>query len=82
MRKYENEQDVKLIQVICNRCGKKLKLENGYLKEACFQADHVFGYFSNKDGIRHCFDLCEDCYDKMVENFKIPVEESQENELM
>lgn len=82
MRRYENGQDGKLIQVFCNQCKKELKLENGYLKEGCFNADYLFGYFSRKDGSRHRFDLCEDCYDKILENFQIPAEETQENELL
>lgn len=81
MRRYENGKE-KLVQVVCNQCGKELKLENGYLKEGCFTADYLFGYFSRRDGSRHHFDLCEDCYDKMVDKFQIPVEESQDSELL
>lgn len=82
MRRYEDEQNGQLTQVICNQCKKELKLENGYLKEGCFTADTVFGYFSNRDGIRHRFDLCEECYDKMIAGFLIPAEELPENELL
>ena len=80
MRKYKNGK--KLLQVICNQCNKEMKVENGYLKEGCFQADYVFGYFSTKDGMRHCFDLCENYYEKMLEKFSIPVEEVREKELL
>lgn len=82
MRKYEDGRNGRLIQVICNCCKKELKLENGYLKEGCFTADYAFGYFSRKDGSRHRFDLCEDCYDKMAAGFSIPPEEEAENELL
>ncbi len=82
MRKYESETNAKLIQVVCNQCKKQLKMENGYLKEGCYNADIIFGYFSKKDGTRHRFDLCEECYDKMVAQFAIPVEESQAKELL
>ena len=58
MRKEENG---KLQQVICNGCGKELKIENEIVREGCFAADVRFGYFSRKDGLRHKFDLCEDC---------------------
>ena len=73
MRKYE--------KVICNQCKKELRSEGKYLKEGCFSVDYTFGYFSRKDGTMHRFDLCEDCYDKMVANFAIPVEEDEETEL-
>lgn len=63
MRKEENG---KLQQVICNGCGKELKIENEIVREGCFAADVRFGYFSRKDGLRHRFDLCEDCYDKWI----------------
>ncbi len=82
MRKYEKGRSGKLVRVVCNQCGKELKLEKGYLKEGCFHADYLFGYFSGKDGTRHRFDLCEECYDKMIKNFQIPVEEKQERELL
>lgn len=65
MRKEENG---KLQQVICNGCGKELKIENEIVREGCFAADVRFGYFSRKDGLRHRFDLCEDCYDKWIHN--------------
>ncbi|NLL92600.1 MAG: hypothetical protein GX225_00420 [Clostridiales bacterium] len=45
-------------------------------------ADYVWGYFSEKDGERHSFDLCEDCYDAMIKNFKIPICIEKRTELM
>ncbi len=82
MRKYDTEIDRQLECVVCNQCKKELKVEKGYIKEGCFAADFCFGYFSKKDGIRHRFDLCEDCYNKMIAGFQIPVEEVLENELL
>lgn len=73
MRKYG--------KVICNQCRKELESNGKYLTEGCFAVDYAFGYFSRKDGTRHRFDLCEDCYDRMVEQFAIPVEEDEETEL-
>lgn len=82
MRKYRDGQEKKLIQVVCNHCGRALKTEDGRLKEFCFEADTVFGYFSRKDGTRHHFDLCEDCYDNLTAQFALPVEETEEMELL
>jgi len=82
MRKYGTEIEQQLEQVVCNQCKRELKVEKGYVKEGCFTADFCFGYFSKRDGIRHRFDLCEDCYNKMVAGFQIPVEEVLENELL
>ncbi len=42
--------------------------------EGVFRVDYEWGYFSEKDGERHSFDLCEACYDKLLRSFQIPVE--------
>lgn len=82
MRKYQVGQERELTQVLCNQCGRELKVEDGYLKEGCFTAEAVFGYFSKKDGSRHHFDLCEECYDKMISRFAVPAEVDEETELL
>ena len=82
MRQYENVEENRLSKVICNKCGKELKVENGYLKEGCFSVDFLFGYFSEKDGLRHRFDLCEKCYDEWTASLPVPVEVTVEKELL
>lgn len=82
MRKYLEEGSNGLVSVICNGCGKNLLVENGILKEGCFEADAVFGYFSKKDGEIHSFDLCEECYDKMIARFRIPAQRREATELL
>ena len=82
MRKYEYRANRDLVQVVCNSCGRPLEVENGVLREECFSAEHLFGFFSRKDGSRHRFDLCEDCYDEMIARFRIPVYEEEETELL
>lgn len=79
MRKFKNGE---LQQVVCNRCGRELKSERGIIREGCFTADVRFGYFSRKDGERHRFDLCEQCYDQWISDFCIPVEKITETELL
>ena len=81
MRKYTDENKTKLEKIVCNKCGRQLKVENGIVKEGCFGADTVFGYFSEKDGVRQMFDLCEKCYDDMIKEFTVPIEETEEKEL-
>lgn len=58
----------------CNCCGKTLKVENGILKEDAFEATKEWGYFSERDLEIHHFNLCEECYDKLISEFKIPVD--------
>lgn len=69
-------------RIFCNQCGKELKLEEEIVREGYFSADVTFGYFSNKDGLRHRWDLCEECYDALIRSFRIPVEESERNEMV
>lgn len=82
LQKYRDAEERKLVQVVCNRCGKSLKVEDGRLKEGCFSAVAAFGYFSRKDGSVHRFDLCEDCYDEMTAQFAVSVEEEEVLELL
>ncbi len=71
MKKYRGNE---IETVFCNCCGKKILAEHGVVKEGVFMAEVQWGYFSEKDGEQHNFDMCEVCYDTMVEKFKIPVE--------
>ena len=82
LQKYRETEGSKLEKVVCNKCGRSLKVENGRLKEGCFSATAAFGYFSRKDGSVHRFDLCEDCYDEMIAQFMVPVEEEEASELL
>ena len=81
MRVYSNRQENLLAEVYCNCCGKKMKVENGFLREGSFHVEYNFGYFSDKDGMKHVWDLCEACYDEMTERFCIKPEESESLEL-
>lgn len=66
----------------CNCCGRALKVENGILKEDAFEATKEWGYFSERDLEVHHFNLCEDCYNKLISEFKIPVEVRNKTEAM
>ncbi|MCI8770375.1 MAG: hypothetical protein HFH73_04375 [Lachnospiraceae bacterium] len=67
--------------LFCNSCAREIKMENGILKEDVFEGNKEWGYFSEKDMMRHSFILCEACYDKMVSNFAIPLIEVEVTEL-
>ena len=76
MRKYG--KDGRLESVICNRCGRKLAVRNGIVREGVFSSDHAWDFFSEKDGEVHHFDLCEECYDEVTGEFRIAVEVEEE----
>ncbi len=82
MRKYKDDKKTELAHVFCNCCKKELRLENGIVKEGVYAGNQEFSYFSNKDGEIHSFDLCEDCYDKIIAQFEIPVEIFEKKELL
>lgn len=69
-------------KVICNQCGKQLRVEQGIVKEGCFHGEVTWGYFSSADGLHQSFDLCEDCYRRMIAGFAVPVTETVEQELL
>ena len=75
MRVYENvtANDEKVQKVLCNCCGKEIIKQQGYFCDH-LHIEKQWGYFSEKDGEKHSFDLCESCYNKMLASFRLPVE--------
>lgn len=66
----------------CNYCGKEYQFSGEVLKHDLLHVKKQWGYFSKKDGIIHEFYMCEDCYDKWLENFAIPPSKKNAAELM
>lgn len=60
--------------IYCNMCGKKINREKELFTEEIFHAEKEWGYFSDKDGECHSFDLCEKCFDRLELKFKIPAD--------
>lgn len=81
MRRYKEKKKETLVQVYCNCCGKEIRVKDGMLLEGVFPGHAVWGYFSEKDGESHEFDICEACYDKWIASFRIPPEKNLEHEL-
>lgn len=82
MRIYTEGKEKELVSVTCNGCKKALQVDNGYLQEECIHFRHDFGFFGTDDGVTHEFDLCEDCYRKMIEQLLIPVTSFERRELL
>ncbi len=82
MRQYLEQDKNTLEKVICNGCGRELKLKNGIVQEGVFRGETHWGYFSSRDGEHHSFDLCEQCYEHLLKVFKIPVTVEEETELL
>lgn len=82
MKRIDNIKKSGEIPICCNSCGKQLKFENGILKEDAFEATKEWGYFSERDMEVHHFNLCEECYDKLISQFQIPVEVRKKLEVL
>ena len=76
---YKMESNVPLL---CNCCGRSIKKENGILMEDAFEATKEWGYFSGRDMEVHHFNLCEECYERLISEFKIPVEVRKKLEVL
>lgn len=74
MKRADNVNISGDVPIYCNLCGKSLKVENGILKEDAFEATKEWGYFSERDTEVHHFNLCEECYEKLISQFQIPVD--------
>lgn len=74
MRMYETitENNQKVEKVLCNCCGKEITKEQGYFSDH-LHIEKQWGYFSQKDGRKDDFDICENCYDKFVNSFVLPI---------
>ena len=74
MKKILVEQE-KVQEVICNRCGRHFPEEKRDVTDLeTLHVEQCWGYFSEKDGERQSFDLCEECYDEIIKSFRVPVE--------
>lgn len=82
MRQYLDYDKKTLEKIVCNQCGRELRLENGIVQEGMFKGETHWGYFSDKDGEKHSFDLCEECYDRLIGGFLVPVTVEDETELL
>ena len=52
------------------------------LKDQFFSVNQTWGYFSEHDGETDYWDLCQDCYKKLVQSFQIEPDVSEAAELM
>ncbi|OOB77195.1 MAG: hypothetical protein ATN34_03320 [Epulopiscium sp. Nele67-Bin002] len=66
----------------CNCCGQVIGVvSTSGIHEDCLSIKKEWGYFSSKDLTEHKFNICESCYDKWIETFKIPVEEHESHDV-
>ena len=66
---------------LCNGCGRSIET-GGNRQEDALRVRKEWGYFSTRDLEVHEFSLCEECYNRLIENFVIPVKISQKIEVL
>ncbi len=81
MRIYAQGNTAELMEVICNKCGKRIAVTKGVPHGEWLHIEKSWGYFSQKDGTRHMFDICEECYDEWAAGFAEPVTAEENVEL-
>jgi len=59
----------KLDSVFCDVCGNNCKKQDAHDNEHALLSA-TWGYDSRKDLTRHEIDLCEDCFDKVIDFLK------------
>lgn len=57
--------------ILCNKCGKSLKDEQGMNYEGLVEANFIGGFYSKfGDMSKYKFSLCEECLDELFKSFK------------
>lgn len=82
MRIYDPKNQTELVEIICNQCGKRIPVIKGVAREDTLHVEKNWGYFSQNDGVKHTFDLCEACYEEWTAGFARPVQAEEESELL
>lgn len=79
MKVYKNKKVTRLIEdkIYCNKCGEEIKKISDNQFADYLETEKHWGYFSEKDGETHSFDICEKCYTDFIDTFEIPVVPSQ-----
>ncbi|MDD5945915.1 MAG: hypothetical protein PUD43_09405 [Clostridia bacterium] len=52
--------------IVCDACKKEIKRNKFGEFDDFYRIDKTWGYHSDKDGRHDCYDICEECYDKML----------------
>ncbi len=58
----------KVRYIICNQCGENIEIKQ---YKDFLNINKTWGYNSNYDNENHEFELCENCYKELLDNFKI-----------
>ena len=78
--KLKTFQQQGIDDILCNKCGKSLKTDCGFIG---LTETRIIGQFCStnlRDGDIHSFSLCEECLEALFSTFIIPTLESRLDE--
>ena len=69
--------------IYCDCCGRKICAAGEEDKSSFLSIRKLWGYFSDqKDGSVHSMEICEPCYDRLIQSFAIAPEIEPVTELL
>lgn len=77
MKTKTEVQRVEITGIICDICGDP---SDEYTLYEYVSINHLWGYYSNKDGTRTECDICESCFDK-IKDFIVNTLEGEVREI-
>lgn len=79
MKKYDEK--IKKEVLICNCCGQTIIPTDESDRTSFLNVRQTWGYFSKWDGSTHSFQICEKCYEKMIQSWCYPPDIEEVTEL-
>ena len=82
LEQYKGAKQYSHGEVYCNCCGELIANRERTVGHIDYlHVEKAWGYFSSKDLTGHSFNICEQCYDKWLQSFCIPVQEFSVDEI-
>jgi hypothetical protein len=73
LKELKDVKQLRTIGYICNCCGNRIDNIKQPFQTPEFATLHAeWGYNSRNDGEYHLSHLCQDCYEKVIVQFKVP----------
>lgn len=70
MRTYKTEPKKVIDEILCDCCGQSCTITEPVVEHEYAELIATWGYFSNQDGSQFDIDLCENCFNDVLEFIK------------